>query len=72
MFSSGAALSFRGIASWGLSFCPPGPGSSRASCGLMCGVSTLLGSLSPGRCPQLSKMQEVSTGCAMSGPLAAC
>lgn len=55
VFSSGVAKGIRGTASWEMS-----------SCGLMWGVSNSLGSLSPRGCPQLSKVQEVSTGCNMS------
>lgn len=71
VFSSGVAKGIRGTASWELSSCPPGPGPGKAPCGLMCGVSTSLGSLSRRGCPQLSKVQEGSTGCTLSAPSAA-
>lgn len=71
VFSSRVAVGIRDIASWGLSSCPPEPGSGRAPCGLMGGVSTSLGGLSPSCCPQLSKVQQASVGCTMSDSLAA-
>jgi hypothetical protein len=68
---SAVTLGISGSASWELVSCAPERGFGRDSCSLTCGMPSSLGTSSFSDCPQLSKVQKGSVGCATSDPFAA-